>query len=83
MPSSVMAYCDTAKYHNIEVEDDVTIIARFPNGATGTFITSTGEYPGTNRLEISGDLGKMVLENGIIKLWRLKESEREYCFKTE
>ena len=83
MPSSVMAYCDTAKYHNIEVEDDVTIIARFPNGATGTFITYTGEYPGTNRLEISGDLGKMVLENGIIKLWRLKESEREYCFKTE
>ncbi len=80
MPQSITAYCDTAKYHNIEVEDDVTILARYKNGATGTFITSTGEYPGTNRLEISGTLGKIVIENKKLMFWKLKKDEREVCF---
>ena len=83
MPVSVTGYCDVAKYHDIEVEDDATIFVRYANGATGTFITSTGEYPGTNRLEISGDLGKLVLENGVLKHWRLKQSEREVCRMSE
>lgn len=73
MPDSVTAFCDVAKYHNIEVEDDATIFTRYKNGATGVFMTSTGEYPGTNRLEISGDLGKIVLENGVLKQYKLKE----------
>lgn len=77
MPTEITAFCDVAKYHNIEVEDDVTIFARYENGATGSFITSTGEYPGTNRLEISGDLGKIVLENGMLKWWKLKQSVLE------
>ncbi|MBR5542857.1 MAG: Gfo/Idh/MocA family oxidoreductase [Oscillospiraceae bacterium] len=79
MPQSITAFCDVSKYHNIEVEDDATIFARYDNGATGTFITSTGEYPGTNRLEISGTLGKLVLENGTLKWWKLKHDEREIC----
>jgi len=83
MPCAVTAFCDTGKYHNIEVEDDATIFVRYPNGATGTFITSTGEYPGTNRLEISGDLGKLVLENGILKWWKLPQPEREFCYSLE
>lgn len=73
MPESVAAFCDIAKCHNIEVEDDATIFTRYKNGATGVFMTSTGEYPGTNRLEISGDLGKIVLENGVLKRYKLKE----------
>lgn len=73
MPESVTAFCNVAKYHNIEVEDDATIFTRYKNGATGVFMTSTGEYPGTNRLEISGDLGKIVLENGILKWFKLKD----------
>lgn len=77
MPESVTAFCDIAKYHNIEVEDDVTIFTRYANGATGVFMTSTGEYPGTNRLEISGDLGKIVLENGFLKWYKLKQSASE------
>ncbi len=81
MPCEITAFCDEAKYHDIEVEDDVTIVARFKNGATGTFITSTGELPGTNRLEICGDLGKIVLENGKLKWWKLYESERKTCFE--
>lgn len=81
MPDSITAFCDVAKYHNIEVEDDVTIVARYKNGAVGTFITSTGEYPGTNRLEISGSRGKIVIENKKLMHWQLKEDERTLCFE--
>ncbi len=83
MPSSLTAFCDEGKYHSIEVEDDATIFARYPNGATGTFITTTGEYPGTNRLEIAGEYGKIVLENGVLKHWRLEESEKLSRFSRE
>lgn len=79
MPERITAFCKEAKYHNIEVEDDATIIARFPGGAEGVFVTSTGEYPGTNRLELSGAKGKLVLENGLLKWWRLETDEREFC----
>ncbi|HEY0073926.1 MAG TPA: Gfo/Idh/MocA family oxidoreductase, partial [Abditibacteriaceae bacterium] len=57
MPQRVRAHCGFGKYHNIEVEDDVTAFVEYPSGATGVFITSTGEAPGTQSLEISGDRG--------------------------
>ena len=66
MPESIFAKCDEGKYHNITVEDDATILARYKNGATAAFITSTGEYPGINRFEISGTKGKIVIENGVL-----------------
>lgn len=77
MPEQVTAFCDVAKYHHIEVEDDVTMYVRYQNGATGVFMTSTGECPGTNRLEISGDLGKLILENQKLKWYRLKQPVSE------
>lgn len=83
MPDSVRAFCNVAKYHNVEVEDEATIYAKYKNGATGVFITTTGEYPGTNRLEISGDKGKLVLEQGMLKWWKLPESERDFCYSLE
>ena len=64
MPSKVEAHCALGKYHDIEVEDDVTAYLEYPNGATGVFVTTTGETPGTNRLEIVGDRGKIVVERG-------------------
>jgi predicted dehydrogenase len=63
MPSSVRAFCQFGRYHKIEVDDDVTAYLRFKNGATGVFITSTGEAPGTNRLEITAERGKLVYED--------------------
>ena len=78
-PATVTAFCNAGKFHNIEVEDEATIYAEYKNGATGVFITSTGDCPGTNRLEITGTRGKMVLENGILKLWKLNEDERDIC----
>ena len=83
MPDSITAYCSVAKYHNIEVEDDVRIFAAYKDGATAEFITSTGEYPGTNRLEMIGDRAKIVLEDGKLKLWTLRIPEREFCFKAD
>ncbi len=77
MPESVTAFCHVAHHHRIEVEDDATVITHYPNGATGTFIISTGEYPGTNRLEISGDRGKLVLENGVLRWWKLESAVSE------
>lgn len=83
MPSSVRAFCNVAKYHDIEVEDEATIYTKYENGASGIFVTTTGEYPGTNRLEISGTKGKIVLENKMLKWWKLSESERDVCYSSE
>ena len=58
------------RYHNVEVEDNVTAYLEYPNGATGVFITSTGEAPGTNRFEIAGTRGKVVLENNRLAFTR-------------
>ncbi len=62
MPKSVRGFCQLGRFHNIEVEDDVSAYLEFANGATGMFVSSTGEAPGTNRLEICGTKGKLVLE---------------------
>jgi predicted dehydrogenase len=74
MPESVHAFLHYGKWHNIEVEDDVTAYLEYPGGATGVFITTTGEAPGTNRLEISLDKGKLVCENDKLMLYRLDQS---------
>ncbi len=79
MPSRVRSFCQLGRYHDIEVEDDVTAYLEFPNGATGVFITSTGEAPGTNRFEIAGTLGKLVLEKDAITFTRNEVSMIEHC----
>lgn len=63
MPSKVRGFCQLGRYHKIEVEDDVSAYFEYPDGKTAVFITSTGEAPGTNRLEITGEQGRLVLEN--------------------
>lgn len=78
MPKRVRAFCHFGKYHDIEVEDDVTAYVEYENGATGLFVTSTGEAPGTNRFEISGDRGKIVIEDGRLDFWRLRVPERQF-----
>ncbi len=83
MPNRVRGFCHYGKWHDIEVEDDVTAYAEYPNGATAVFITTTGEYPGTNRLEISGDRGKLVWEQGKLTFWELDEPERKLCFESK
>ena len=68
MPTSLFATCGFGKHHSvIEVEDEAILTMEYENGATAQFITTTGEYPGTNRLEIVGDRGKIVLESGTLR----------------
>ena len=78
MPVRVDAKLHFGKWHDIEVEDDVTAYVEYANGATGTFITSTGDAPGTNRFEITLDGGKLVAENGELTLWKLDVPEPEF-----
>lgn len=79
MPSKVQAFCHNGKWHDIEVEDDVTAYMEYPNGATGVFVTTTADAPGTNRFEITLEMGKLVCENGKLMLHKLGENERTFC----
>lgn len=77
MPRRVRAFCELGRFHEIEVEDQVTAFFEQPDGASGVFVASTGEAPGTNRLEVAGDLGKIVLENGRLEIFEnARESSR-------
>lgn len=79
VPTKVRAFCHEGKWHDIEVEDDVTAYLEFANGMTGVFVTTTGDAPGTNRLEISGTKGKLVCEHDTITFDKLGADEREWC----
>ncbi|PKM62698.1 MAG: oxidoreductase [Firmicutes bacterium HGW-Firmicutes-21] len=78
MPVMVSAHMQFGKWHDIEVEDDVTAYVEYQNGATGVFVTSTGDAPGTNRFEITLDKGKLVAENGVLTLWENEIGEPEF-----
>jgi predicted dehydrogenase len=83
LPKRITAHCRFGRYHDIEVEDDVTAYLEYPNGATGVFITTTGEAPGTNRLEVDGDRGKLVVEHGEISFVRTEVGVAEYLKTTK
>ena len=78
MPTRVTGFTHAGKWHDIEVEDDVTAYVEYENGATGVFITSTADCPGNNRFEVLGDLGKLVCENNQLVHYKLAVSEREF-----
>jgi predicted dehydrogenase len=78
MPTTVQGFCGIGKRHAIEVEDEVTAYLEFPGDCTGVFVTSTGETPGTNRFEIAGDRGKLVLEDGTITFVRNETPATEF-----
>lgn len=81
-PVRVQGFCHEGRFHEIEVEDDVTAYFEWENGANGTFITSTGDAPGINRLEISMDEAMVVCEKGMIRIGEVAEEmggkERDY-----
>lgn len=77
LPVSVSATTSTVG-RDINVENDVTAVCKFANGATGVFITSTHDAPGTNRLEITGDGGKIVIEGGKLTFTQNAEMEPDF-----
>jgi len=70
MPTRVRAFCGLGKFHAIEVEDEVTACLEYARGLTGMLQATTGEYPGTNRLEIAGDRGRLILEGSTLQITR-------------
>ncbi len=78
MPVKVLAKLKYGKWHNIEVEDDVTAFVEYENGATGAFITTTGDGCGTNRFEVQMDKAKLVVENGKLRVWEFEMTEQEF-----
>lgn len=78
MPIAVNGFCKYGKWHDVEVEDEVTAYFEYKNGASGVFITTTGEAPGTNRFEVSGTKGKLLCENK--KLFFYQNAEDSQVF---
>ena len=78
MPVKVHSHLLYGKWHDIEVEDDVTTYVEYANGATGVFITTTGDALGTNRLEIQLDGAKIVAEDDKLDVWEFEVSEPEF-----
>ncbi len=78
MPKTIDVKMHFGKWHDIEVEDDVTAYVEYENGATGTFITTTGDAPGTNRFEIVCDGGTIITDGGSITLIKLETPESEF-----
>ncbi len=78
MPNKLTAHMHFGKWHDIEVEDDVTAYVEYENGATGVFVTTTGDTPGTNRFEITLEKGKLVAEDGKLYMWKNEMSEPEW-----
>ncbi len=83
VPDKVRGFCYYGKNRDIEVEDEANLFFEYKNGMVGNYITTVSEYPGTNRLEIAGDEGKLVFENGLITLFKLSVSEREFNKSTD
>ncbi len=78
MPVKVSCQMHFGKWHDIEVEDDVTTYVEYANGATGVFITSTGDAHGSNRFEIQMDKAKLVVEDGTLRVWEYEQTEKEF-----
>jgi len=78
LPRAVNGFCQYGKWHDIEVEDDVTAYFEYENGATGVFITSTGETPGTNRFEVSGTRGKLLCEDDKLYFYKNDTDSQEF-----
>jgi predicted dehydrogenase len=84
MPQRVRGFCQFGRFHEIEVEDDVTAVLQYDNGTTATFVTSTGEAPGRNVLEISAEQGRLTVKDGThIHFQRNRTPMSKFCMEAE
>ena len=82
MPSEVFAVAGFGKYHEIDVEDEVTATLRFEGGLTGTVTASSGEAPGINQLDLVGDLGTLRFDGERVRLYASAQSVADHCANT-
>ena len=84
MPQRVRGFCQFGRFHEIEVEDDVTAVLQYDSGMTATFVTSTGEAPGVNKLEISAEQGRITVTDGTkIHFQRNRQPMSKFCMEAE
>lgn len=83
LPDRVRGFCRFGRHHPIEVEDEVTAYFEHRGGASGVFVTTTGESPGTNRLEVACERGRVVLENRRLEFRRNEVPVAEFCRKAK
>ena len=83
LPSALQAFCSIGRERDIKVENEATVVMKYPRGATGQFVASSRECPGSNRLEIIGSHGQAVLENySILTLRSLQQDEKDYSLQS-
>ncbi|NMB23942.1 MAG: Gfo/Idh/MocA family oxidoreductase [Firmicutes bacterium] len=73
LPRQLTSLAYLGKWHDITVEDDVSVLMELANGATASFVTTTADTPGTNRLDIAAENGKLVLESGVLTFYKTAE----------
>lgn len=78
MPVKVQTHMHYGLWHDIEVEDDVTTYVEYENGATGVFVTTTGDAHGSNRFEIQMDKARLLVENGQLYVKEFSVSEPQW-----
>lgn len=78
LPKKVSGFCEFGRYHDIEAEDDVLAVLHYPDRMKVVFEASTGEFPGTDRLEIVGEMGRLVAEGGHLKFERNRVPMSEF-----
>jgi len=84
MPQRIRGFCQFGRFHQVEVEDDVTAVLQYDSGLSATFVTSTGEAPGCNRLEISGEQGRLTVTDGTkIHFQRNRTQMSKFCMEAE
>jgi predicted dehydrogenase len=82
MPSSVQAFCEFGRYHDIEVEDEATAYFRYTSGASGVFVGSTGEAPGVNRFDVIGARGALSFDGKRLLLSENEPGTHEFSRTT-
>lgn len=76
--SRVSGFAKLGRWHAIEVEDDVTAVLEYPGGVSGLFVASTGEAPGTNRLEFTGSRGRLTMAGDRLTFTRNEKDALEW-----
>ncbi len=77
IPKSVYSKVAYGFRRDIVVEDEVTAVVDYGDGATGVFVTAVHDVVGTDRFEILGDRGKIVVEGSkTATVTRLVDDER-------
>lgn len=78
MPQSVQAVIPFGKYNDFDVDDEATILMEYPDKRTAVFILTTGEGSWTERLEIVGSKGTILLEEDKLTISRYDQDLTEY-----